>query len=52
MKAAMIVATARVADSGFGRSWTALGGFLDCAIPLALTAVIVIGTATVAFGLK
>lgn len=51
MNAAIMAATARIADSGFGRFWAALGSFFDCAIPLTLAALIVIGSAGALLGL-
>ena len=50
MKAMVLAAAARVGDSAFGRGWSRAGELLDVAIPLALTAVLVLGAAAILFG--
>ncbi len=51
MKAMVLAAAARVGDSAFGRGWNRAGEILDVVIPLALTAVLVLGAASILFGL-
>jgi hypothetical protein len=51
MMAAVMAMADRVSESAVGRFWASAGDFLDCAIPIALVPMLVIGTVMVIFGL-
>jgi hypothetical protein len=51
MAAAISAMALRIRIGPFGRGWMAVADFLDCAIPIALTAALAAGAASIFFGL-
>ena len=50
MKAMVLAFAANVSESAFGRLWSKVAEVLDMAIPIALFALIVVGSGAVIFG--
>jgi hypothetical protein len=50
VKAMVLAMAARVGESAFGHAWRKTGEVLDVLIPIALTAALAVGAASILFG--